>query len=122
MGSTETPTIFLTAAEASGDTHAANLIRALKAVLPGARFVGVGGPRMAAAGCELIEDIIASAGMVFDWIHKIPYYIRIVRRVEEEIRRRQPAVLVPVDSPGLNWHMVAAARKHSVPVMYFIAP
>jgi len=122
MGSSEAPVIYLTAAEASGDTHAANLIRALKAKLPGARFAGVGGPRMADAGCELLADIVADAGMIFDPFSKIPHYCRIIRRVAEQIRRLRPAVLVPVDSPSLNWHTAAAARRHGVPVMYYIAP
>ena len=52
-------TIFLSAAEASGDEHAANLIGQLRLRLPRARFVGVAGPRMAAAGCEVIEDLSA---------------------------------------------------------------
>ena len=122
MASCEAPIIYLTAAEASGDMHAANLIRALQAKLPDARFAGVGGPRMADAGCELLEDIIANAGMLLDVIHTIPYYRRIIRQVTSEIGRLHPSVLVPVDSPGLNWHMAAGARKHGVPVMYYIAP
>jgi len=122
MASREAPIIYLTAAEASGDMHAANLIRALRAKLPNARFAGVGGPLMAEAGCELLEDIIANAGMLLDVIHSIPYYRRIISRVTNEIGRLKPSVLVPVDSPGLNWHMAAAARRHGVPVMYYIAP
>ena len=55
-------TIFLSAAEASGDLHASNLIRAIRAREPAARFVGAGGERMAAAGCELLADMTAKEG------------------------------------------------------------
>jgi len=122
MNSSQAPTIFLTAGEASGDAHAANLIIALSERLPSARFVGVGGPRMAAAGCELLEDIVASASMFLDNLVKVFYYRRVIHRLADAMAKRRAAVLVPTDSPGLNWHMAAAARRLGVPVMYYIAP
>ena len=47
--------VFVSAAEASGDEHCANLIKALRQ-RSGSKieFVGVGGPKMAEAGCELL--------------------------------------------------------------------
>ena len=51
----ERPTIFLSAAEASGDHHAAHLIVALRRRLGQARFVGVGGAQMAAAKLRLLR-------------------------------------------------------------------
>jgi len=50
------PVIALVAGEASGDNLGAALIEALRARLPDARFIGVAGPRMRAAGCEPIAD------------------------------------------------------------------
>lgn len=118
----DAPTIFLTAAEASGDTHAANLIRALRAREPGLRFAGIGGPRMAEAGCELLEDVTAHASMLLGSVRKLGYFRGIVRRVAEAFRATRPAVHVPVDSPALNWHLAAAAKGMGIPVMYYIAP
>ncbi len=122
MNALDEPTIFLTAAEASGDTHAANLIGALAERLPGARFVGVGGPRMAAAGCELLEDLTTHAAMLLEPLRKLRFYKRVIRRVGREMVARSASVLVPTDSPALNWHMAIAARRACVPVMYYVAP
>ena len=122
MSRQDQPTVFLSAAEDSSDMHAANLIAALAERRPEVRFFGVGGPRMVEAGCELLADITAHASMFLDNLTKVPYYHSIIRRMGAEMSRRRAAVLVPTDSPGLNWHMAAAARRIGVPVMYYIAP
>ena len=45
-------TIGIVAGEASGDALGAELVRAVRARMPAARFAGIAGPRMEAAGCE----------------------------------------------------------------------
>ena len=42
----------LVAGEPSGDALASGLMEALRVRVPGARFEGIAGPRMLAAGCE----------------------------------------------------------------------
>lgn len=115
-------TIFLSAAEASGDEHAANLMRAIRAVLPEARFVGVAGERMAAEGCEVLADLTKKAAMLGGPLLSLGYYFRAVRRLQKAIRSIRPDLHIPVDSPALNWHLAAAARKAGTPVLYYIAP
>ncbi|MBN1553224.1 MAG: lipid-A-disaccharide synthase, partial [Phycisphaerae bacterium] len=116
------PVIFLSAAEASGDHHAANLIHALRKRFPDARFLGAAGPAMAAAGCESIIDLTAKASMVAGPLTNLRYYRRAVRLLQKAIREARPDILVPVDSPALNWHLAKAAKAVGVPVMYYVAP
>lgn len=116
------PTIFVSAAEASGDLHAANLIRALRRRLPDARFVGVAGPRMADAGCEVLADLTRRASMLGAPLLRLGYYIRELNRAKRAIRDIRPDIHVPVDSPAINWHLAAAAKKAGSPVVYYIAP
>lgn len=123
MTNTDRPlTIFLSAAEASGDEHAARLIAALRRKLPGARIVGVAGEKMAAEGCEVLEDMTVHASMLGGPLKKLGYYYRTVKRLQQDIRRIRPDVFVPVDSPALNWHLAAAAREAGSPVVYYICP
>ncbi len=116
------PTIFITAAEASGDAHAAGLIGALRRRLPDARFVGVGGPAMASAGCELIAEPVRKAAMTTGAFAHLGYFYKLIRQVRRAMGEIRPDVHVPVDSPALNWHLAKAARKRGIPVAYYIAP
>jgi len=115
-------TVFVTAADVSGDIHAAGLIRALSGRLGRARFVGVGGRHMAEAGCELLADTTARASMLGHAFGHVLYFHRLIRRVAKVMSERRPVVLVPVDSPAMNWHMARAARRRGIPVMYYICP
>jgi len=120
------PTIFISAAETSGDAHAARLIHALRDRLGEPRFVGAGGPQMAAAGCEPavagLDDLTAGASMLGRPLLRLGYYYRIIRRLQKAIGRIRPDLYVPVDSPALNWHLASAARKAGAKVVYYICP
>ena len=67
-------TLFLSAGEVSGDMHGAHLARALKAMRPDVRLIGVGGPHMAAAGVEILADVIAhsAVGLTENLPHVMP--------------------------------------------------
>lgn len=116
------PVIFITAAEASGDAHAAGLILALRRRLGQAQFVGVGGPRMAQAGCRLVAQPVERAAMTTSAIAQAPYFWKVIRTAAAAMSQLHPAVHVPVDSPALNWHLAKAARRRGIPVAYYIAP
>ncbi|HDZ20040.1 hypothetical protein LCGC14_0095700 [marine sediment metagenome] len=118
----DSPTIFFCAAEASGDAHAAELITALKRRLPGARIIGAGGQRMADAGCEVAIEMVSQATMLHGPFLKIGYYRRCLRQMKQIMDETSPAVVVPVDSPALNWHVARAAKQRGIGVMYYIAP
>ncbi len=115
-------TVFLSVAEESGDLHAGPLMRALRDRLGEVRFIGAAGKRMAAEGCEVVEDLTDRASMLGGPILKLGYYLRVLRRLRNTIRTVRPDVVVPVDSPALNWHVAKAARKAGIPVFYYIAP
>jgi lipid-A-disaccharide synthase len=117
------PTVLLLAGEPSGDLHAARLAGALSSGFPGVRLVGLGGPRMAEAGVELLAglDQLAVMGFVEVLAH-LPFFWRLHRRLERLLESGTVDLVVPVDYPGLNLRIARVAHRLGVPVLYYISP
>ncbi len=114
--------VLIITGEASGDLHGAHLAAALKAQAPDLVVLGVGGPRMKAAGVELVQDIghVDVIGLVGPAAART-----LVKRVLtlRKILRREPLDLVVlIDNPGLNFHFARIARRAGLRVLYYIAP
>ena len=58
-------TVFIIAAESSGDLHGANLARALREREPDIVLGGLGGSKMAEAGVEVFRDVTTHAAIGF---------------------------------------------------------
>ena len=108
--------ILITAGEASSDMYAARLATALRA-RTGANFFGMGGPRMAEAGVELIADYheVAVVGIA-EVLHKIPTVIGVQNRLKREAKRRNAALAILVDSPGTHLGVARRLKQIGVPV------
>lgn len=117
------PTILLAAGEPSGDLHGAGVARALRARWPHARLFGLGGPRMAAEGVELLADFEDLAVMGFvEVASRLPYFIRLMGVVRREMKSRGAELVIPIDYPGFNLRLARAATEARLPVLYYIAP
>ncbi|AQQ69941.1 Lipid-A-disaccharide synthase [Limihaloglobus sulfuriphilus] len=115
-------TIFLSAGEASGDAHCANLIRSLRAREPHLRFVGIGGDRMAEAGCELLANTVKNAAMIYNAFKQIGYYRRLLKDVKEYFRGSEISKIVVCDSPAFNFHVAKLAKRFDIPTFFYVAP
>jgi lipid-A-disaccharide synthase len=117
-----TPKILLSAGEASSDMYAARLAKALRE-RTGAEFFGMGGPRMAEAGVELIADYheVAVVGIA-EVLHKIPTVIKVQNRLAREAKKRGANLAILVDSPGTHLGVARRLRNYGIPVGYFIGP
>src|ERR1700690_287242 len=116
------PKILISAGEASSDMYAARLAVALRE-RTGAQLFGMGGPRMAEAGVELITDYheVAVVGIT-EGLHKIPTVVRVQNRLASEAAKRGAALAILVDSPGTHLGVARRLKQRGIPVGYFIGP
>jgi lipid-A-disaccharide synthase len=76
--------IFISAAEPSADAHCAGLITALKDSGYDIEFIGVGGAKMAEAGCELLEATVGKAVMIYKAFSHIGRYYKLIKLFYQE--------------------------------------
>jgi lipid-A-disaccharide synthase len=114
--------ILLSAGEASSDMYAARLATALGS-RTNAPIFGMGGPRMAAAGVELVANYheVAVVGIT-EVLHKIPTVVRVQNRLKREAQSRGARLAILVDSPGTHLGVARRMKQIHVPVGYFIGP
>lgn len=116
---------FIIAGEASGDLHASNLIKQIRLQDPSAEFVGLGGDKMCAAGCELRQHYREMAYMgVFAVLAHLPEIRRNFRITHESLLAYRPDILILVDYPSFNLKIAAFCRKHlpDTKIYYYIPP
>ena len=102
---------------------ASGLIRALRDRVPGARFEGIAGPRMLAAGCETLYPMerLSVMGLfeVFGrYLELIPVRRRLARRFSED----PPDAFIGVDAPDFNLSLELALRRSGVRTVHFVSP
>jgi len=114
--------IFLSAAEPSGDAHCAGLVTALRDTGCDIEFVGVGGPKMAEAGCELLENTVGKAAMIYKAFAQVARYYRLVKRIERYMAGNKIDMVIVCDSPSFNFHVAKAGKKAGAKTLFFVAP
>jgi lipid-A-disaccharide synthase len=114
--------IFISCGEASGDLHAANLIRSIKNISPGIRFSGIGGELMRQAEATIIQDIkeLSVIGF-FDVLRKLPLFFSLRDSMLKKINEEKPDAIIFVDFSGFNLRLAKALNK-TIPAIYYISP
>lgn len=115
--------LFVSAGEPSGDLHAANLIRALRARRPDVRVTGFGGPKAAAAGSDLLYPLTDLAVMgLRRVVANIRTFVRLAKQAEQHLRTTRPDAVVLIDFPGFHFALAKRAHALGIPVYYFVPP
>ncbi len=115
--------IGLVAGETSGDLLGAGLITELKAKSPGARFEGIAGPAMQAAGCDAWESSEALAVMgLIEPLREIPRLLRLRRMLIQRWTDNPPDVFVGIDAPDFNLGLEVTLRQHGISTAHYVSP
>ncbi len=114
--------IFLSAGEPSGDLHGARLVRELKVLLPNARFIGLGGPKMASQGVEILippgELAIVGFQEVILRLRKIHDMLKLL--VRKAASKADLAIFI--DYPGFNLQLARYFHRAGKKTVYYIVP
>jgi lipid-A-disaccharide synthase len=109
---------MLIAGEASGDTLAAELVRALKTEAArnsgecDLEFFGAGGTKMAEAGVELAFDLTQHSVIGISWLHKYFELRRLFNQLVQLAIEREPDVIIGVDYNLFNLRFAHAIKEH----------
>lgn len=116
-------TVFIIAAESSGDLHGANLARALRAREPDIVLGGLGGAKMAEAGVEVFRDVTAHAAIGFvEIVGSLWVFHCAFRHMERLLDERRPDAVVLIDSPEFNLRFARRAHRRGIKAIYYISP
>lgn len=114
---------YVIAGEASGDLHASNLIRGLKAQDSQAEVRGWGGDLMQAADCEIVRHYKDAAIMGFVAVIKNLKKLKAnIRACCDDIQNWKPDVVILVDYAGFNLRIARFAKSIGIRVFYYISP
>jgi lipid-A-disaccharide synthase len=119
-------TIYFVAGEMSADNHGAALMRSLRELNPGVRFVGRGGPQMQHVAGASIKNWIGDAAVLGLWevLRKYGYFREQFHQTLLEILENKPDAVVLIDYPGFNLRLARALRRRSETpkLIYYISP
>lgn len=113
----------MVAGEASGDQHAAAVVREIRQRAPGVRFFGMGGPALRAQHVDLIygAEEISVMGLT-EVLPKLRRILAVMEGLRRAAERRRPACALLVDVPDFNLRLARALKRMGVKVAYYVSP
>ncbi len=116
-------TIGIVAGEASGDMLGAHLMAALRAHLPHARFIGIGGPKMQSEGLDSLFPMerLAVRGYA-EVLRHYPGLLWMRRRLRRQLIAARLQLFIGVDAPDFNLGLEAGLKRAGTPVVHYVSP
>ena len=114
--------VLIIAGEASGDLYGGNLVKAIRTVDPSICFLGVGGSRMKEAGVRLLRHAEEMAVVGLPGVKRLLTILEAFREVSASLTQWRPELLILIDYPEFNLMLAGRAKRHGIPVMYYVSP
>ena len=115
--------VGMVAGEASGDLLGAHLIAALKARRRGLQFCGIGGPRMAGEGFEVLHPMEKLGVRGYAEVLKQYKEIASVRKdLARQFLDDPPALFIGIDSSDFNLDLERKLKDKGIRVVHYVSP
>ena len=115
--------IGIVAGEASGDLLGSHLMAAIRERRPDVHFIGIGGPKMAAAGMQVLFPMEKLA--VRGYVEVLRHYREIVgirRQLRDRFIAEPPDLFIGVDAPDFNLDLELALKNRGTPTVHYVSP
>src|SRR5215210_7149337 len=116
--------IMIVAGEASGDTHAAKLVRAMRDAKRDTDFTffGAAGPKMRSEGVEasVRSDGLSIVGLA-EIAAALPTFLKAFNDLKRVANERRPDVIVLVDFPDFNLKLAKSLKRKGFRIIYYIS-
>jgi lipid-A-disaccharide synthase len=116
---------MIVAGEASGDAHAAALVRALRESEPQTQFefFGATGAQMRSAGVDSVvrSDALSILGL-WEIARALPKFWRAFRELKRAATDRKPNAVILVDWPDFNLRLARWLHRRGFRVIYYVSP
>lgn len=119
--------LLISAAEASSDRHGAELVKALRQLVPASMefsVFGIGGPELQKAGLNpVVVDAreLLTIGFV-EVLTQLPRILRALRRATEAAQELKPDLAIVIDYPDFHFRFARRLKALGIPVIYYIPP
>ena len=114
----------MVAGEASGDLLASLLLQGVSQHWPQWQASGIGGPRMAQQGFQVLwpSQLLAVHGYNLEVFKRVFGLWRVRSQLRDRFLQEKPDVFIGVDAPDFNFSLEESLRQRGIRTVHFVCP